>query len=295
MNKLFKLKEWLTLEETSRRLTTSFQENVSIADCLQLALDGHITISALIEKSKYGIFSKEEKLSKDILRSFVDFMKESGSFSEEIINVAEDGVDSYPTETKLRNYGEVFKVADGVYDLPMIGAERLDVQHLCAIMQGREPVTMINLDGPYLKAGDGLINILEPFNKDNIEWKRDKITHSKLFDRKNERFIDEHNYHGALYPADGLGHVEFVFRRSNIESFESSQMDNGVENSSVNLDGCLEVIGSMLDVLKNTSSKGKRWTQDALKSEMADRCSSLSTRSIDDYFSMANKTYKSIG
>ncbi|RBP59481.1 hypothetical protein [Brenneria salicis] len=50
MKKLFKLKEWLTLEETARRLTTSFQEEVSIADCLQLALDGHIIISALYRK-----------------------------------------------------------------------------------------------------------------------------------------------------------------------------------------------------------------------------------------------------
>lgn len=186
MNKLFKLKERLTLEETSRRLTTSFQENVSIADCLQLALDGHITISVLIEKSKLGMFCKEKELSKDVIRGFVDFMKENGNFSDELIKVAEGGIDSYPAETELRNYGEVFSVGDGVYDLPMIGAERLDVQHLCAVMQGREPVVMINLNGPYLKAGNSLINILEPFGKDNIEWKIDKTIHRKLFDRKHE-------------------------------------------------------------------------------------------------------------
>lgn len=292
MNKLFKLKEWLTLEETARRLTTSFQESVSIADCLQLALDGHITISVLIEKTKLGMFCKEEELSKDIIRGFVDFMKGNGDVSDELIKLAEDGVDLYPAVTKLRNYGEVFKVGNGVYDLPMIGAERLDVQHLCSVMQGREPVAMIDLDGPYLKAGDSLINILEPFNKDNIEWRVYKSIRSKLFDRKHERFIDENNYNAALYPADGLRNVEFVFRRENIEAFENSQIDDK-DNASVTLNGCLEVIGSMLDTIKNTHLKGKRWTQDALKSEMTNKRNSLKPRSIDEYFSLANKVYKS--
>ncbi len=292
MNKLFKLKEWLTLEETARRLTTSFQESVSIADCLQLALDGHITISVLIEKTKLGMFCKEEELSKDIIRGFVDFMKGNGDVSDELIKLAEDGVDLYPAVTKLRNYGEVFKVGNGVYDLPMIGAERLDVQHQCSVMQGREPVAMIDLDGPYLKAGDSLINILEPFNKDNIEWRVYKSIRSKLFDRKHERFIDENNYNAALYPADGLRNVEFVFRRENIEAFENSQIDDK-DNASVTLNGCLEVIGSMLDTIKNTHLKGKRWTQDALKSEMTNKRNSLKPRSIDEYFSLANKVYKS--
>ena len=61
MKKLFKLKEWLTLEETARRLTTTFEENVTIADDLQLALDRHIVISALIEKSRYGVLASKER------------------------------------------------------------------------------------------------------------------------------------------------------------------------------------------------------------------------------------------
>ncbi|WP_152487402.1 hypothetical protein [Dickeya chrysanthemi] len=50
MEKLFRLKEWLTPEETARRLTTSFQEEISIVDCLQLALDRKIIISVLLKK-----------------------------------------------------------------------------------------------------------------------------------------------------------------------------------------------------------------------------------------------------
>lgn len=293
MKKLFKLKEWLTLEETSRRLTTSFQESVSAADCLQLALDGHIKISALIEKSRYGVLCKKDGTSNDFLSGFVDSMKKSGKFTDEIIKSAEESVYSFPDEIKLRKYGNVFRLRDGVYDLPMIGAERLDVLHLCSILQGREPATFICLDGPFLNHNDEFINIIEPFNDERIEWKVDFGVKSGFFDKKNDQFIDESNYHTAFYPADGLRDVEFVFRRENIEAFENSHVENGDENTSVTLNGCLEVIGTMLDALKNTPLKGKRWTQDALKSEMTDKSPSLSSRSIDDYFSLANKLYKS--
>ncbi|MCX8966892.1 hypothetical protein EHW66_18465 [Erwinia psidii] len=291
MNKLFKLKEWLTLEETSRRLTTSFQESVSVADCLQLALDGHIKISALIERSKYGIFCKEEPPA--IISGFVEFLKNRDDIPDEILRAAEESVKSFPAQTKMHHFGNVFSLKTGVYDLPMIGAERLDILHLCAEKQGREPATFICLEGPFLKHKDGFINIIEPFNDKNIEWKVDFGVKSGLFDKEKNQYIDENNYYKAFHPADGLRDVEFIFRRENIEAFENSQIDDGEGNKSVTLNGCLEIIGTMLDALKNTSSKGKRWTQDALKNEMTDKRSSLSSRGIDDYFSLSNKLYKS--
>lgn len=55
MKKLFKLKEWLTIEETARRLTESLNEDFLVHDCLQLALDGHITASMMFKTSKYGV------------------------------------------------------------------------------------------------------------------------------------------------------------------------------------------------------------------------------------------------
>lgn len=288
MNKLFKLKKWLTLEETSRRLTTSFQESVSVADCLQLALDGHIKISVLIENSKYGVLCKEGGENKDIISGFIDFIKKDRSISDEVVKTAESNI--YP---QIHRYGSVFSIPSGVYDLPMIGAERLDVLHECSLLQNREPGTYICLEGPFLNYNDGFINVVEPFNESNVEWKIDFGVRSGLFDRKHNQYIDESNYFKAFHPADGLRDVTFVFRRDNIEAFENSQSNDSENNVAVNLDGCLEIIGLMLDSLKSTSSKGKRWTQDALKSEMTEKGSSLSPRSIDDYFSSANKHYKS--
>ena len=45
MGKLFQLKEWLTVADAARHLSTVFMEEVSEADVLRLALDGNLTLS----------------------------------------------------------------------------------------------------------------------------------------------------------------------------------------------------------------------------------------------------------
>lgn len=42
---LFKLREWLTVAEAAKHLTILFGEDVTEADVLRLALDGHLRIS----------------------------------------------------------------------------------------------------------------------------------------------------------------------------------------------------------------------------------------------------------
>ena len=45
MPKLFNLREWLTVEETVRRLSAALNEEVSEADVLRLVLDGKLQLS----------------------------------------------------------------------------------------------------------------------------------------------------------------------------------------------------------------------------------------------------------
>lgn len=63
---------------------------------------------------------------------------------------------------------------------------------------------------------------------------------------------------------------------------------------SVNLNGCLHIMGEVIHALKNTSIPSKRWTQDALKNEILERNSTLGSRKLDEYFSAANKHLKSM-
>ena len=48
MSKLLKLKEWLTTDEAAKRLSISAGEEVTEADILRLALDGHLTLSVYL-------------------------------------------------------------------------------------------------------------------------------------------------------------------------------------------------------------------------------------------------------
>ena len=45
MSKLFKLKEWLTLDEAATHLSNVLGESVTVADLYRFALDGHLTFS----------------------------------------------------------------------------------------------------------------------------------------------------------------------------------------------------------------------------------------------------------
>ncbi|MFV0547723.1 MAG: hypothetical protein ACK5M5_03250 [Limnobaculum xujianqingii] len=296
MNKLFKLKEWLTLEETTRRLTLVLQEEVNISDILQLALDGRITISALIEESKYAIKAKKEsvnlieRFNKNLLSNEeVDplikaVIKDLGFPDEEFFS---------PYESAIIPFGGVFKLPSGVYDLPMIGAEKLDILHICSTLQGREPVTLINLNGPYLLHEGNYVNIMAPFDEKTIRWCPNDDGEYGLKDFKKKVFIDENNYHASFYPDDGLrlNASNFVFRRENIEIFERS-LNESSNNIELDFNTGILLLGGILKALKNATPKSKQWTQDALKQDIVDMDIGIKARKIDDYFSLANQFVK---
>ncbi len=53
MSKLFKLKEWLSLDDACKRLSTVFEEEVSIHDLIQLVIDNRISISWYFKSNQY--------------------------------------------------------------------------------------------------------------------------------------------------------------------------------------------------------------------------------------------------
>lgn len=259
MKKLFRLKEWLTPEETARRLTTSFQEEISIADCLQLALDKKITISVLLNDSHYFVFSEHPE-----------------------------------PQSKMKRIGEVDIIKPGLYDLPMIGNERLMVMNLRSNHDVVFRPEENHLDGIFIINDNKYANILIPrpglrCPDGNISLKLFSDDGLKLYDRGLGRFIDEDNYMDSFIPAKIFSDFDLVFRRENIEKFESSQLE---ENLNLSLDESLFVIGAILDALKNSDTKSKRWTQDSLKNEITGRGNAIAPRLLDDYFSNANKHFK---
>ncbi|BFI60073.1 MULTISPECIES: hypothetical protein [Yersinia] len=289
MKKIFKLKKWLTLEEASRRLTTTFEEDVTIADCLQLALDGHLVISALLSKSTYAIYAKKEiRTNREIL-----FVCRGTNKGEDVycdimgVTFKADYLDA--EKEHIERHGEIFRLRHGIYDLPMWGAEQLDVMHQFDIGQGRSPREFVDLEGAFLSLNGETVNIMNSFNE--FEWITDEHGERKEFDKVLKKPVDFKSYHEFFYPDDGLRDVEFVFRRENIEQFERNALED--ESPSLTMSESLLVIGSMLNALKNAQTSSKRWTQDSMKAEILENSKTIKSRTLDDYFSMANKSFKS--
>ncbi|ESL74438.1 TPA: hypothetical protein ACGR6E_001203 [Enterobacter roggenkampii] len=294
MSKLFKLKEWLTVKEAAERLSVSLGEKVSVADCLQLALDEHITISALFNENQHAIHAKvvkttqRKRFSKFITRTtddgaYVGFIDEERFVSNNELDCEYEDIE---------RYGGVFQLRHGIYDLPMLGAEGLDVMHKLDLNVGREPRKFCSMEGPFLITPYGMVNVLNQFNP----WmlKANEKGSPEYYDKVKNEFVDlsHEGYHGFLYPADALEDFELVFRRENIEKFERENSDD--TQQPLKLDEGLQVIGALLNALKKAEPASKRWTQEALKAEMMDHGVNLSPRLLDEYFSAANKLFKSV-
>lgn len=149
MSKLFQFKSWLTIEETANRLSTTLGERVSVADCLQLAVEGHITISAILDEGRYAIAAQVIKNSQR--RVFEKWIVENTNEGAVIRTPAGD--EFYTNEQldyeyeDIERVSDVFRINHGIYDLPMVGAESLDVMHEFDLSRDKVPREFHNMEG----------------------------------------------------------------------------------------------------------------------------------------------------
>jgi hypothetical protein len=137
-SKLFKLKQWLTLPEAAKHLSGVCGEEVTEADILRLALERHLKISvnlvnrAHVKPGKVIHFDDEKLIS----------LLEQGIYPDELTWT----VSLFSDEPRLLNLkiakGKYLKTEDtvgiieGVWDLPMIGGERIYVERLYHLLTG---------------------------------------------------------------------------------------------------------------------------------------------------------------
>lgn len=120
MSKLFKLKDWLTVPDAARHLSTLFGEPVSDGDVLRLALDGRLTLSVcfvgsvLAKRKKIVPWGMVEKVTSHDGREVTEL---ADFFSDECALVPDDG----------GQYGGS-EILQGVFDLPMVSGGRLRVE-----------------------------------------------------------------------------------------------------------------------------------------------------------------------
>ena len=209
MKKLLKLKEWLTVPEAARHLSILFGEEVGEADVLKLALDRHLTLSVFFvnhAKARCGPIiplkdAKRHKL-KMLDGEALEFIQGLRINEEEVLE-----------------RGERVESLKGVWDLTMLGAERLDVEHQYQMLTSGPAVNLVFLDGPIVGREDGTMCQLQDHFADN-----------KFFDKKKlkDPWNNPENYHpaGAL-PSDSV----FVVRTLALRKLEAqiSELDKAPE------------------------------------------------------------------
>ncbi len=202
MGKLFKVREWLTLEAAARHLTSVCEEEVTVADILQMVIEEKLTLSVNLvnhAKAKLGkVVRLQEAKTKDV-PSPIDgtMMRYVGSL---FLNKGQP----ITWETPVVEFDDEISTIDGVWDLAMVGSERLDIEHLFQQLTGGPDIELVYLDGSFLRKPDGTWAGLQE------NMLRNRSTNKK----------------DAYFPAPGLpDDSSFVVRKEALLDFEQLLLD----------------------------------------------------------------------
>ena len=149
MGKLFKLKEWLTVADAARYLAISFGEVVTEADVLRLAIDGKLRLSVNFVNytpARHGAFVSYEDVEWEEMPAEWDFETSDLPDAEEgnpIGQMMSENIDD-KRHIKLERKVDYLQ---GVWDLPMIAGEKLEVEHQYQLLTGGPAVTHKSVEG----------------------------------------------------------------------------------------------------------------------------------------------------
>jgi hypothetical protein len=144
LKKLLSLKEWITVPEAARHLGLLFEEDVSEADVLRLALDGQLKLSLNLVNGAWclrGPLVSEENAKRD-----TSSLDERGRHPLEGSMIHDGRVIECGTEVKFVN---------GVWDLSMLGPERTDIENRYQALTNGPAVGLQFISGPILCRDDG--------------------------------------------------------------------------------------------------------------------------------------------
>lgn len=307
MEKLYKLKKWLTISETASRLSIELGEKITNADVLQLAVDERLKVSVYFPHNWTG---KTCDLTTD--ENIVIQNK------KEII-----GFDGYPfiySEYEKCSETEYIKIDDdvrefraGVWELKLIGNEKIDLEWQLKQEHGLPVVDVFNLGGFYVKNKDGIVierqTTLSPDEYLKLQKEIRNDTKKQLaksdipeLEKANIREkIDIKKFENTTfsYPCAGLGEIDgafFVIQTEHLNEFLASLDSNVDHNSKLDLDNAMYLLG---EVLQTVGSRAKKWTQGEIIDKILEHrqnenisTKGLKQRTIEEYFANANKRLK---
>lgn len=162
MSNILKLRKWLSIQDAAKYLTRALGEPVEPSDVLRFGLERQLTLSVDIVNRPRGCIGHMVSIEDAVVTKMPWFPTHP----------------DLPTETRLGlptadgksivQFEDQDVPVEGIWDLPMHGGERLDVESLYQQMAGLPETNMINLDGAFLvhPAGDPWIRLMEYFEPD---------------------------------------------------------------------------------------------------------------------------------
>ncbi len=109
MNKLLKLKQYLSINDSADYLSATLEETVSVADIYELSLEGHLAISIRLTNQA---FAKKVDLAPEL--ELTNSEEQFGAVQANEVN-------------------EQVHIFNGLYDLAMIGEERFELRKEIAL------------------------------------------------------------------------------------------------------------------------------------------------------------------
>ena len=205
MSKLFKLKKWVTVPDAAKRLAITFGEEVTEADLLRFALDGHLKLSVYLVNGAYGRPCRPKRIEEI---EWDEVLALDGKHTIKIPRggrVWSDELGCFQVER------DVMTMAEGVWDVPLIGGERIDVEFKYQQLTNGPEVTAISLDGVFLASTSGMLLEMQSHYSDNKHFNKENL---------KKPFLHRDNFH----PAGGLpDDAIFVIRTDVLMEFEKSQ------------------------------------------------------------------------
>lgn len=158
----------MTVGETTKHLSAVLGEEVHKKDIYRLALDGHLVLSINFINHAYA------KLGELVgFEGVTWYTSELGEFLRSLykdLNIPDKVMRSLNLDDeRFINLDSAVRSIRGVWDLLMVGGERLDIEHLYQFELGGPGVTLTYLDGSFVHRGDQVAQIQESFDDNEFQ------------------------------------------------------------------------------------------------------------------------------
>lgn len=215
MSKLFNLKEWVTISDAAKHLATVFGEDVTEADVLYFGLQKKLTLSVHFVNHTYacrgkivGIEDVEWGELPGVMTSTLERIPDSEK-GKPIRYISSLPIDD--EKNLFLNFSDDVITLDGVWDLPMVGSERLDVEHRYQLLTNGPAVTLTNLEGAFVQRDEGeMWRLLESMDENEyqngsraqLDKLKKHIADEKIATAQADELLEQHKQWRKKYQDD---------------------------------------------------------------------------------------------